>query len=135
MFFDPDIMDAQINNPGWVKALEDYIARSASTANPFISPARKRPARRASAIIYQEFARALHQNSHILIMDEPATALSTRETDRLFELIKRLRDKDIAIIHISPLAPIAPPVARSGWKGNARRSASRWTRSTTASPI
>jgi hypothetical protein len=25
MFFDPDTMDAQINNPGWVKALEDYI--------------------------------------------------------------------------------------------------------------
>lgn len=25
MFFDPDTMDARINNPGWVKALEDYI--------------------------------------------------------------------------------------------------------------
>ena len=25
MFFDPDTMDAQVNNPGWVKALEDYI--------------------------------------------------------------------------------------------------------------
>ena len=24
MFFDPDTMDAQINNPGWLKALEDY---------------------------------------------------------------------------------------------------------------
>jgi len=25
MFFDPDTMDAQVNNPGWVKGLEDYI--------------------------------------------------------------------------------------------------------------
>jgi multiple sugar transport system substrate-binding protein len=25
MFFDPETMDARINNPGWVKALEDYI--------------------------------------------------------------------------------------------------------------
>jgi multiple sugar transport system substrate-binding protein len=25
MFFDPETMDAQVNNPGWVKALEDYI--------------------------------------------------------------------------------------------------------------
>ncbi|MFK7997416.1 MAG: extracellular solute-binding protein [Granulosicoccus sp.] len=25
MFFDPKTMDARINNPGWVKALEDYI--------------------------------------------------------------------------------------------------------------
>lgn len=48
-----------------------------------------------------EIARALHQHSHILIMDEPTTALSTRETDRLFELIKRLRDEDIAILYIS----------------------------------
>ena len=25
MFFDPETMDAQVNNPGWVKALEDYV--------------------------------------------------------------------------------------------------------------
>lgn len=25
MFFDPDTMNAQVNNPGWVRALEDYI--------------------------------------------------------------------------------------------------------------
>ncbi len=48
-----------------------------------------------------EIARALHQQSHILIMDEPTTALSTKETDRLFELIKQLRDEGIAIIYIS----------------------------------
>ncbi len=28
MFFDPDTMDAQINNPGWVKGLEEYIRAS-----------------------------------------------------------------------------------------------------------
>lgn len=28
LFFDPDTMDAQVNNPGWVKALETYIAAS-----------------------------------------------------------------------------------------------------------
>ncbi len=28
MFFDPETMDAQINNPGWVRGLEDYIASS-----------------------------------------------------------------------------------------------------------
>ncbi|MDQ2693780.1 MAG: sugar ABC transporter ATP-binding protein [Pseudomonadota bacterium] len=48
-----------------------------------------------------EIARALHQQSHILILDEPTTALSTRETDRLFDLIKRLRDEGIALIYIS----------------------------------
>ncbi|MEE9322163.1 MAG: extracellular solute-binding protein [Granulosicoccus sp.] len=28
LFFDPDTMDAQLNNPGWVRALEEYIAAS-----------------------------------------------------------------------------------------------------------
>lgn len=28
MFFDPDTMDAQVNNPGWVRALEEYVAAS-----------------------------------------------------------------------------------------------------------
>ncbi len=28
MFFDPDTMDAQINNPGWVRALEEYVESS-----------------------------------------------------------------------------------------------------------
>ena len=28
MFFDPDTMDAQVSNPGWVRGLEDYIAAS-----------------------------------------------------------------------------------------------------------
>ena len=28
MFFNPENMDAQVNNPGWVKALEDYVRAS-----------------------------------------------------------------------------------------------------------
>ena len=28
MFFDPETMDAQINNPGWLKGLEEYIRAS-----------------------------------------------------------------------------------------------------------
>ncbi len=48
-----------------------------------------------------EIARALIHNSKILIMDEPTAALSDRETERLFELIKSLQAKGIAIIYIS----------------------------------
>jgi multiple sugar transport system substrate-binding protein len=33
MFFDPDTMDAQVNNPGWVRGLEEYI-RSSKLAPP-----------------------------------------------------------------------------------------------------
>ena len=48
-----------------------------------------------------EIARALHSKSKILVMDEPTTALSSRETERLFELIRQLRDEGMAIIYIS----------------------------------
>jgi ribose transport system ATP-binding protein len=48
-----------------------------------------------------EIARALKDNSRILVMDEPTAALSDRETERLFEVIHRLRQDGIAIIYIS----------------------------------
>ncbi len=48
-----------------------------------------------------EIARALHAKSRILVMDEPTTALSSRETDKLFDLIRRLRAEGLAIIYIS----------------------------------
>lgn len=48
-----------------------------------------------------EIARALHGRARILVMDEPTTPLSSRETDRLFALIRQLRDEGLAIIYIS----------------------------------
>jgi len=48
-----------------------------------------------------EIARAVHFDCRILVMDEPTTPLSTHETDRLFVLIKRLRDQGMAILYIS----------------------------------
>lgn len=48
-----------------------------------------------------EIARALHAHARILVMDEPTTPLSSRETDRLFALIKQLRSQGLAIIYIS----------------------------------
>lgn len=48
-----------------------------------------------------EIARAVHAKAKILIMDEPTTALSNRETAHLFELIHRLREEGLAIIYIS----------------------------------
>ena len=34
-------------------------------------------------------------------MDEPTTALSDRETDRLFDIVRQLRSEGLAIIYIS----------------------------------
>jgi ribose transport system ATP-binding protein len=48
-----------------------------------------------------EIARALFYKSRILVMDEPTTALSDRETERLFAIVKQLRSEGMAIIYIS----------------------------------
>ncbi|MFV0335356.1 MAG: sugar ABC transporter ATP-binding protein [Tropicimonas sp.] len=48
-----------------------------------------------------EIARALSADPRIIVMDEPTTALTTRETDRLFEVIAGLKRDGIAIIYIS----------------------------------
>ncbi|KXF75795.1 D-ribose transporter ATP-binding protein [Paramesorhizobium deserti] len=48
-----------------------------------------------------EIARALTTNARIIVMDEPTTSLTTRETDRLFEVIASLKAHGIAVIYIS----------------------------------
>ena len=48
-----------------------------------------------------EIARALHAKSKILVLDEPTTALSSRETERLFALVRQLRAEGIALVYIS----------------------------------
>lgn len=48
-----------------------------------------------------EIARTLQQRSDIIIMDEPNSALSAAETERLFTLLRRLRDQGLTIIYVS----------------------------------
>lgn len=48
-----------------------------------------------------EIARAMQGNARILVMDEPTTPLSSRETDRLFALIRQLRAEGLAIVYVS----------------------------------
>lgn len=48
-----------------------------------------------------EIARGLDSGARILILDEPTSALSLPETKRLFELIKHLQSRGVAIVFIS----------------------------------
>jgi ribose transport system ATP-binding protein len=48
-----------------------------------------------------EIAKAVSQNARILVMDEPTAALSDRETELLFALIRRLRADGVGIVYIS----------------------------------
>ncbi len=48
-----------------------------------------------------EIAKALSLNARILIMDEPTSSLTLKETDRLLELIGELRQSGVSVIYIT----------------------------------
>ena len=48
-----------------------------------------------------EIVKALSREARLIIFDEPTTSLTARETERLFEIIERLRAQGISIIYIS----------------------------------
>ncbi len=48
-----------------------------------------------------EIAKALAADARLIIMDEPNSSLTDRETDRLFEVIAHLKQQGVAIIYVS----------------------------------
>lgn len=48
-----------------------------------------------------EIARALSQNIEVLIMDEPTAALSDVDAKRLLEIVKSLKEQNIAVLYVS----------------------------------
>ncbi len=48
-----------------------------------------------------EIARALVGEARIVVLDEPTSSLSRADTERLFEVIDRLREKGVTIVYIS----------------------------------
>jgi ABC-type sugar transport system ATPase subunit len=48
-----------------------------------------------------EIAKALSRDSRILVLDEPSAALGRQDLEHLFAVIRRLRDRGVAIVYIS----------------------------------
>lgn len=61
------------------------------------------PVRRLSVAACQlvEIARAVAAGCRVIVFDEPTSSLSQVDTQRLFELIRRLKQQGIAIVYIS----------------------------------
>lgn len=48
-----------------------------------------------------EIAKAISQDSRILVLDEPTAALTDKEIEQLFEIIRKLQKKDVGMVYIS----------------------------------
>src|SRR5207247_6483736 len=48
-----------------------------------------------------QIAAALGTNAHMIIMDEPTSSLSVRESEHLFELLGKLKKPGITVIYVS----------------------------------
>ena len=48
-----------------------------------------------------EIAKALSHNARILIMDEPTAALTERDVERLFGIVRLLRSRGVGVVYIS----------------------------------
>ncbi|MQA74592.1 MAG: ATP-binding cassette domain-containing protein [Solirubrobacterales bacterium] len=48
-----------------------------------------------------EIAKALSLDARILVMDEPTAALAAHEVERLFDRVRRLRERGLAVLYIS----------------------------------
>ncbi len=81
--------------------LEERVIDTLAAIEPSIDP----NARVSSLSVAQkqivEIARAASSGASIIIMDEPTAALSEREVERLFGVIRRLRESDVTVIYIS----------------------------------
>jgi ribose transport system ATP-binding protein len=48
-----------------------------------------------------EIASAVRQRARVLVLDEPNSAISRRESERLFDVIRQLRSEGVAVVYVS----------------------------------
>jgi ribose transport system ATP-binding protein len=72
-----------------------------------------RPARRLSVAEQQltEIAKCLVRKARLIVMDEPTAALTAREIDALFTLIRKLKAQNVAFVYISHRLEELPTIA------------------------
>lgn len=81
--------------------LEDRVVRTLMAIEPAINPAARVSDLSVAQKQIVEIARAASSGANVIIMDEPTAALSEREVERLFAVIRRLRESDVTVVYIS----------------------------------
>ncbi len=80
------------------QAARKVLARLGSSGLDPATPVRKLSVAQAQLV---EIARAISQQARVLVLDEPNSALSHRESENLFAIVRQLRDEGVTIIYIS----------------------------------
>ncbi|MDR1509784.1 MAG: sugar ABC transporter ATP-binding protein [Synergistaceae bacterium] len=83
------------------KLLREKAAGLLSTLGCYVNPNRKVNTLSVGEQQMVQIARALSQGGEILLFDEPTSSLSMKEKEKLFEIIRHLRDSQKTIIYIT----------------------------------
>jgi ABC-type sugar transport system ATPase subunit len=88
---------------GWIdrSRLQAEARRLLDRLGAPLSPARRMGELSVAEMQTVEIAKAMAHRAELLIMDEPTSALSAHETERLFEIIRGLRQRGASVIYIS----------------------------------
>ncbi|UXT61353.1 sugar ABC transporter ATP-binding protein (plasmid) [Agrobacterium fabrum] len=86
-----------IDHPNMAKMTEDLFSRLNIKLDPQAQVSELTVAQKQMV----EIARAVSYESSILIMDEPTSALTDREVEHLFAIIRDLRSRGIGIVYIT----------------------------------
>ncbi|HEX7023004.1 MAG TPA: ATP-binding cassette domain-containing protein, partial [Trueperaceae bacterium] len=78
-------------------AAQDFLRRVGLDKDPMLSVRRLGVGEQQLVVI----ARALVGEARILILDEPTAALSAQETERLFGIVRSIREQGVGVIYIS----------------------------------
>lgn len=91
------------NVPGLVDWEELYRLAEADLENLGINIPVKAPIKELTVAQQQlvEIAKALSYQSRIIVLDEPTSSLTDRESEVLFDLMRSLREQDVTMIYIS----------------------------------
>src|SRR5438552_6487082 len=91
------------NRCGWVKrrAMREATQRVLSDLGVRLSPDALVGPLAIGEKQLVEIARTLEQQSRIIILDEPNSALNEAESQRLFDIVRRLRERSITIVYVS----------------------------------
>jgi ribose transport system ATP-binding protein len=88
---------------GWIdrRALREAARRSLDDVGLDIDPDRRVDRLGIAEQQMVEVAKALFRRARVVVMDEPTSALTPREIDRLFGVIRRITAAGVAVVYIS----------------------------------